>query len=90
MIDPDAFIAGLADVTDRGARQEEEIEQRFEIEVSAPAENTFFGFRNSRTGIFRQDEAAIGTSKIPFRPLELKATSRVADRAGDEYFPLNS
>jgi hypothetical protein len=58
--------------------------------VSAPAENTFFGFGDIRPGIFRQDEAAIGARKIAFRPPELKATSRVADRAGDEHFPLNS
>jgi len=84
-----AFIACLADVTDRGAPEKEEVERRFEIEVSAPAKNTLFGFGNIRPGIVRQGEAAIGTRKIPFRPLELKAISRVADRAGDEDFPLN-
>ena len=61
-----AFIACLADVTDRGAPEKEEIERRFEIEVPAPAKNTLFGFGNIRPGIFRQDEAAIGTRKIPF------------------------
>jgi hypothetical protein len=89
MINPYAFIAGLAHVTDRGPPEKEEIEQRLEIEVSAPAENTFFGFRNIRPGGFRQCEAAISTRKILFRPLELKVISRVADRAGDEYFLLN-
>ena len=39
-----ALVPRLADVTDRGAAQEGEIEERFVIEVTAPAENTFFGF----------------------------------------------
>jgi hypothetical protein len=69
--------------------EKEEIKQRFKIEVSAPTENTFFGFRNIRTGIVRQGEAAISTRKILFRPSELKAISRIADRAGYEYFTLN-
>lgn len=61
-----AFISCLADVTDRGAPEKEEIERRFEIEVPAPAENTLFGFGNIRPGITRHGKAAIGTRKIPF------------------------
>lgn len=89
MIDPHAFVAGLADVTDWGAPQDGEIERRLEIEMPAPAENTFFGFGNVRAGIFREDEAAIGAREIPLRPFQLKAISRVADRAGYEYFLLD-
>jgi len=89
MINPDAFIAGLADVADGGAAQKEEFKEPLEIEVSTPAENTFFGFGNIRHRIFRQDESATITRVIPFRPPELKAISRVADRARYEYFPLN-
>ncbi|MDQ3745739.1 MAG: hypothetical protein M3444_15290, partial [Acidobacteriota bacterium] len=89
MVNFNACITRLADVTDRGAPQKEEIERRFEIEVPAPAEHTIFGTGNIRPRIFRHGKAAIGTRKIPFRPLELEAISRVADRAGDEYFPLN-
>jgi hypothetical protein len=69
--------------------QKEDIKQPREIEVSATAENTFFGFRNIRFGIIRQDEAAVSARKIPFGSFELKAISRIADRAGDEDFPLN-
>jgi hypothetical protein len=87
MIDADALIAGLADVTDGGASQKEELKEPFEIEVSTPAENTFFGFGNIWHRIFRQDESATVTCEIPFLPPELKAISRVADRARDEYFP---
>jgi hypothetical protein len=89
VIDSHAFVAGLADVTDRGAGQEEEIERRLEVEVPAPAENTLFGFKNARPRIFRQNEAAIGAREIALRPFEPEATPRVADRAGDENFPLN-
>jgi len=89
VVNPYGFIARLADVTDRGAPEKEEIERRFEVEVPAPAENALFRFGNIRPGIFRQGEAAIGARKIPFRPLELEAISRVADRAGYEYFLLN-
>src|SRR5689334_22397708 len=69
--------------------QKEEIKQPFGIEVSAPAENTFFGSRNIRPGIFRQDKAAISTRIIPFLSRERKAISRVADRAGYVHFPLH-
>jgi hypothetical protein len=89
MIDPNALIAGLADVTDGGVPKEEEIKQPLEIEESTPAENTFLGCRNIRAGIFRQHKAAISTRKIPFRSPELKAISRIADGARYEYFPLN-
>ena len=89
VVNPYAFIARLADVTDRGAPEKEEIERRFEIEVPAPAENTLFGCGNIRPGIFRHAEAAMGTRKIPFRLIQLEAISRVADRAGDEYFLLD-
>ena len=89
MIDPDACIAGLADVTDGGAAQKEELKEPFEIEVSTLAENTFFGFRNMRPWIFRQDEPAIITREIPFRSSELKAISRVANRARYEHLPLD-
>ena len=89
VVNPYARIAGLADVTDRGAPQKEEVERRFEVEVPAPAEHTIFGTGNIRPRIFRHGKAAIGTRKIPFRPLESEAIPRVADRAGYEYFPLN-
>ncbi len=89
VVNPYAFIARLADVTDRGTPEKEEIERRFEIEVPAPAEHTIFGFGNIRPGTFRQDEPAIGTRTIGPRALELKAISRVADRAGYEYFLLD-
>ena len=89
MVNPYARIAGLADVTDRGAPQKEKVERRFEVEVPAPAEHTIFGTGNIRPRIFRHGKAAIGTRKIPFRSLESEAISRVADRAGYEYFPLN-
>ena len=89
MIDPYAFIAGFADVTDGGPAQKEELKEPFEIEVSTPAENTFFGFRNLRPRLTRQDKSAINTREIRLRSPELKAISRVADRARYEYFPLN-
>ena len=68
VIDPYAFVAGLADVTDGGAPQDGEIEGRFEIEVPAPAENTFFGLGDFRPWVFRADEAAIIAREIPLRP----------------------
>ena len=67
MVNFNACIARLADVTDRGAPQKEEIERRFEIEVPAPAEHTVFGFGNIRPGIVRQDEPTIGTRTILLR-----------------------
>ena len=68
MVNPDAFIAGLADVTDGGAAQKEELKKPLEIEMSTPAENTFFGFGDIRPRIFRQDESATITREIPFLP----------------------
>jgi hypothetical protein len=57
--------------------------------VPAAAENTCFGFGDLRAGILRHDEAAIGAREVALRPFELKAVSRVADRAGYEYFLLD-
>ena len=90
VIDLDALVAGLADVTDRGAAKDGEIERRLKVEVSAPAENTLFKLGGVRAGVFREDEAAAAALEIAFRPFELKAVSRVADGAGDEYFLLDS
>lgn len=89
MVNPDALIAGLADVTDGGAAQKEDLKEPLEIEVSTPAENTFFGFGNIWHRIFRQDESAINAREIRFRSTESKAISRVADRARYEHFPLD-
>ena len=89
MVNPYTFIAGLADVTDGGAAQKEDLKEPFEIEVSTPAENTFFGFRIIRPRLTSQDESAIDAREIRFRSIELKAISRVAHRARYEHFSLD-
>lgn len=81
-----ALVARLANVADRGAPEDGEIERRFEIEVPARAENTFFELGDARAGIFREQEAAIAAREIPLRPSQLEAVPGVADRAGDVRF----
>jgi hypothetical protein len=70
-----ALIPGFADVTDRGAAEEGEVQERFVIEVAAPAENAFFGFGNLRRGIIHQDELAISTAERSPGPFESEAVS---------------
>jgi hypothetical protein len=57
--------------------------------MSASAENTFFRLRNVRAEFLSKDEAAIITGKLLFRPLKLKAISRIANRTGYKYFSFN-